>query len=353
MAIPEAGEIVDWTEDGQGDDRPAGAPAPAAPASPAAPAARPAAAAAPAAAAPAPAAEEVDDGSVEAVEESRPSRVRLRHRAQSQQASPRDVPRIQQLTKKLRETEAELNRVRGGAPAPAAAAPAAATPPAAAAPPIRERTGPVTAQVFSKAEPLLEQFQDKTDPYAAWQRALASWDREKERHDADQAALVARGTAEDETFEQERQQIVDTYKTRLEAFKVKTPEFEAILQAAAAHSTSPVMEEAILRHDRGPEILLHLAKNPTILDDVFLATANTPVNSTTVATLQRRLSALLAAPAPSGTGSAAAPAVPPSPAPPNPVRTATTTPGDTMPGDEDSLEAHEGYFHANSRRRRR
>lgn len=275
-------------------------------------------------------------------------RFQRRHRARSQQAGPDDVPRIAALTKRLRETEASYEaRIKAleerlTKPAETLKPP---TPPAPAG----------AAATFDEAEPTIEQFADKPDPYAAWLRAVNAYDRKKEAFEARQKHQAAQRERATTQYGQQQTEWTNTvmaqHAQRHDAYMAAHPEHKAVLEQAADLPMTPTMVAAIALHAQGPELMLALAQNAALADELFLLThgkpLGDPVSNPLVAIVQRRLLAKPAVP----TGSAA----PPKPAvlaprPPNPVRTTPQAPADTLPGDDDSLEAHEKIWGPRRRR---
>lgn len=258
---------------------------------------------------------------------------RFRHRAKSQQARSEDVPRIQELTRKLREAEAERDSLKAATVTPASVAKPAA--------PVRE---PVT---FTDAEPKLEDFNAEPDPYTAWTRALARYDRRKEQFEADDARMKTERESAEHTARESWNTQLKAHEDRVTAFTKSHPEFIAKIQAVTTPVT-PLLYAAIIRHEDGPKLMLGLADHPDWQDEFFLLTEQKPVTDHFVAITQRRLLARVQAVT---TGSAApGTSVTPAPRPPNPVRTGPISTGDTPPGDDDSLEAHEAFY---GKRRRR
>jgi hypothetical protein len=262
-----------------------------------------------------------------------------RHRAQSQKAGPADVPRINELTRKLREAEAELARFRSTpAPTPSTDAP---KPPivAAAAKPVE---APVSG--FTEPEPVLDDFMQEADPYSAWQRAVGKYDRRKERWEEQQAAAV---TAQTTQATERLQQQYQAHSTRLSAFIATHPDFAQKVQASdAANREMPdLLQRAILEDDNGPAMLYAFASDPVFYDEMHLLSDGRPITESSVAILRRRLNAQLTRTQAAATGSAAAmPTTSWTSRPPNPVRTSPLQTGDDPPGDGHSLAEHAKHY---------
>lgn len=288
-----------------------------------------------------------------------------RHRARSQQAGPEDVPRIQELTRKLRETERALEEVRTGktgapeAPTGTAAAPAAAEAVRPAAPARPSRPIPPKPPAFTLTEPVFDDFANEADPLTAYHRAVSKFDRQKEQHELAvryHEQESTRAAEEQQTaFEQEITALSESHMTRLNARIAADPTVKALLEQHKDTIVTGPMLEAILRSGpKSDEVMIALLKNQSLLDELALATYNRPATPELVALVQRRLTATGTAQAAAGTGSAAVPlTVKPAPRPPNPVRTAPEAPPRELPGDDASWEEHRAAFHRPQRSRLR
>lgn len=291
------------------------------------------------------------------------------HRAKSHKAGPEDLDEIARLTKELRETEkaivierkpGESDRVfelrRRGEIAKRASTPLAApapavrpTPPAApvAAVPIAD------LPPFTEPEPQLAQFADQTDPYAAHMRATAAWDRRKERFEDGQRAQVQAQRVQLETFDREILGGMAAHAARVQAYEHANPDVSALFQAEMAKPEADqiqltlAMRGAIEFHERGPEMVVALLKQPDLADELFLLTqgrlVGDPRTDSLVALVRRRLLQRVAAvstgAAPSTRSSLVAPH------PPTPVRTAPQTPREKpSSADRGSLREHTALF---------
>ena len=306
---------------------------------------------------------EREDGVPETTEE-RDERGRFRHRASSQRANPEDVPQINALTKELRAKEQELAKARpesvSGSPRllalrrqikaiEAELGELKPKPAAVERPAIREPEKPEPASTFSEKEPSLDDFANEADPYSAWNRALARYDRRKEAFEADQAADVTRREARQREQQQQFEQRVATYAQRVTEFTKTHPDFQTALAAVEdRNNVTPILAEAIYSADNGPALVYHLAQHPQFYDEMFLLTDGKPLTDAHVAVAQRRLHQHWQA---ASTGSAAVSrTLNPPPRPPNPVRTGPIHTGDELPGDESSLAEHEKAFGPKRRR---
>jgi hypothetical protein len=292
-------------------------------------------------------------------------RFKPRHRAQSQRATAADVSEINALTKRLREAEdaighkaerkpGESDRVfnmrrkaellefaRDRLKAPAATAPAV--------PPLPQRPAP---KPFDEKEPAYEDFANEPDQYLAYTRALAAYDRRKESAEQQEtgykaereATIKARNEARDKWFQQQ----MTAHSTRMDAYLKANPDAQAIIDASGVNLT-PVMIAAVVTADNSPQLMMRLAQDQELVDDLIILTDGKALNKDLVALVQRRLNRGLQA---ADTGSATpAPSkpVPAVPRPPNPVRTGPIASGPSVPGDDSSLLDHEKAF---SQRRR-
>ena len=273
-----------------------------------------------------------------------------RHRALSQQATPEDVPRIQELTRRLRDTEAELQKYKTPAPVAATAgtpAPAASSAPPAPRPEASPATGPAPQQTpalpaptFPAFDAWLTQNPDKT--YEDYTDARADWRWQMKQA---QAHAQTREAA---------------FRDQVTAARAAHADFDA-LAFAPQLPISPVMAHAIRESDRGAELLYHLGSHPDVALELARSSAQSGPDAMPV--MRRYLESLVPVapqqrasserPPAAGTGSALALVPKPAAKPPNPVRTAAMTSGDTPPSDDGSLEDHEAYFHRSGRRRRR
>lgn len=297
-------------------------------------------------------------------ESAAPTAASPRHRAKSQQGTADDLPAIDELTKRVRAAEAKLGitkkpgesqrvfnlrkqaeiieRLEAAKSAPAAAAPA----------PLQPSRPPSAPSAFTEPEPTQAQFMNAADPYGAYQRALAGWDRRKDAFEAQATTAKSEqervGKERQEQFKTWVKSTEDTHTARIGKFVTDNPTARAEMDAAKDMELTPIMYGAVTLSERGPEIMLEYARHPELVDDLVLQTSGRPLIqpdgsvSPLVATLQRRLISRLAV---AGTGSTPAlrPIVPVT-RPPNPVRTAPQTPSATPPGEGSSLADHERYY---------
>lgn len=259
---------------------------------------------------------------------------KTKHRAKSQHATPADVPRIQALTKKLREAEdrakALEERLKTPPPAPKVEAP----------------------KPFDAKEPQYEDFANEPDQYQAHMRALAAYDRQKETADSQRTQyeetqkreIAARNAQRDEWFKTRH----EAHSARMETLFTSNPQAEQIIADADVLMT-PTMVAALLASDNSDQIALKLAQDPDLVDDLVVLTDGKQPSSDLVARVQRRMNRGLQV---VNTGSTApAPVVTAPPRPPNPVRTGVMKAADAPPGEDASLSDHERAYGTGRRRR--
>jgi type II secretory pathway pseudopilin PulG len=250
-------------------------------------------------------------------------------RAKSHAATPADAPRINELTKRLREREAELESLRRAAPAPAPA-PRPATPP---------QSAPTQA-------PRLQGFIDQLKPDEDYNLAV-------ERH----AEAIANWTWQRREQQQQQQQaerqFAQTFQQKVASAQERYPDFNDVaLNAPSAIPQGSLIDRWVWEHRTGADVLYYFQKFPGELPRVL---AQSPLDQLETLAL---ISQHLAAPSPStrsvaaGTGSATAPVMTSQvPRPPNPVRTGPMRGGDEPPGDDAPLSAHEQFYYRTGRRR--
>ncbi len=315
---------------------------------------------------------QTDESDDLALPDAAPVEERPRHRAASQRAKAGDVDEINALTRQLREAEEEigikkqpnesarafglrrqleianaLREMRKGA-----SEAKTVTPPVRPAPPPQTPTSG-----FTDREPQLEDFKDKADPYAAWVRATTSWDRKKEEFEArtqqTQAQTQEQIAAADAGFRDFAKKTALAHEKRLEAFVASNPKAKEIFDGVIARNDidlSPVTLVAIHTSENGPEMMLALAQNPELADDLLRESVNQTAfdarhqMNPLVAFQQRRLARAVQTLQAGTTGSAAGSRpIAVAPRPLNPVRTVPQTPSETPP-TEGSVADHARVF---------
>lgn len=240
--------------------------------------------------------------------------VKTRQRAKSQQASREDVPRIADLTKRLREAEAERDALKAR-PAEQPRAPVAAPEPTKTAPAV-ERS----------AKPKIDDFDD----YGVYLEAVTDW-----------KIADARATDRDtQQREAETTRLATSWRDRVEAAKAEYPDFEAVaLLAPTSIPQGSLVDAWILEHKAGAKVLYHLQKHPDALQSLLTMPLFDQVDGLSL------LAQRLTGPAPSSVATGV-PATPHSrvPRPPTPVRTGPVRATEEPPGDEADLDAFGQFY---------
>lgn len=251
--------------------------------------------------------------------------VKGRHRAKSQQAGPEDVPRIAELTRRLRDTEAQLATLKASPPSNGnghgAIAPPVASPHPAATPPPK---------------PTPDQFTD----YGEYVEALTDWKAEqtiqrfeaKRQQDAMQLAQSSK-----------QQQLAQQWTARIADARKEFPDFDAVaLQSDTKIPPGSLIDAWIIEHKSGPRVLYHLQQHPEEVTALLGLSLLDQADSLSL--LSQRLTPTSRG-SDATTGSLAAPVVPIAPRPPNPVRTGPLSRADDPPDpDKSSLAEHERFY---------
>ncbi len=250
-----------------------------------------------------------------------------RHRAESAIAGPEDVPRIQQLTARLRAAEAErdaLKAARSEPPAPSS-----------------------TPQAPSVATPTPKPTPDQFTDYGEFIEALTDWKTDQKLTAAEQRRAQA---AQQAQAEAEARRIETSFNQRKAAARQKYDDFDAVaINAPTRIPIGSLIDAWVMEHPTGADVLYHLQKHPDDLD----ALLQQPVleQAEALALLAQRFNGH-GRTAAAGTGSAPASSSSPVPKPPNPVRTGPLRSGDEPPDEEAaSLADHEKWYASRARRR--
>lgn len=248
-----------------------------------------------------------------------------RHRAESQKARARDVPRINALTRQNKEwqekyaaLETRLAELEKPKPAPAVSAPPET--------PSERFTFPTIDEYIAQHPGAdYDAWRDaKDDARYAWRQQREQFTSHQARQTADQQAMVARITAQ------------------VSAFRAVTPDYDAAVAALKDEHAPDLLMAALIQSDNFPQLVYALAKTPALRHELALLTDGKAVSEANVASVQR----LLALRIPAGTTGAVASV--PSPKrvskPPTPVRTGALATGVEPPGDGASLADHEAYY---------
>lgn len=283
-----------------------------------------------------------------------------KQRAKSQKAGPEDVEQINAYTKRIREAEESLGitvekkpgeservyQLRRRAELLEAKREAAKAERQVDLRP-EPKTTPKAPEPFTEPEPKYEDYAQHEDQYAAWMRAMAAWDRRKE---SAEAAIKSHETQRNEAIAFRNKQRDEWFKARetehlerMADYHKDHPDAQAILDKAGDVQLTPALYSAIMTAENSPELLVLVAQNEDLRDDLTILTDGKPVTKDLVALVQRRLNRGLTA---GTTGAAPAPKkVPAVPRPPTPVRTGPMHTADTPPGDDDqSIASHEKFY---------
>ena len=282
-----------------------------------------------------------------------------KYRAKSQQAKPDDVKTIQEYTKRLRDAEAQIGVVverKDGESERvynlrrrAELAEAIRDTKKAAIPSPQPQARVPDASDFAEAEPVITDFANTADPYTFWMRAVNAYDIRKSQHDLEQGRIKIQQQLQHEQIKQRKDEAYRNFGNRINAFKAQTRDYEDVVKSAADVPATPLLETALVNHERGPEFIYRLAQDRRLADELFLLTDNKPVTQLTVGQVQRLLEARLSTVV---AGSVGTPAYVPPPKPPNPARSGAMKVAETPPGDSGSLADHEKFYGRGLVRRR-
>jgi hypothetical protein len=282
-----------------------------------------------------------------AVAEPEPQGEPSRHRSRKQQARAGDVPRIAELTRRLRETEAERDALKGGAsatPAPAGAK-VAESGSSAAVPPVARAAAPLPPVKTADKDP--EPDPTKYDDLTKYFRDLGLWTGREALRSA-HAEHEQESTAASQRAESAR--LETQWKTETSAAKVKYADFEQVAYAPTRIPKGSLPDAWILEHKTGPLVLYHLQKHPQELDAMLASPLFEQVEALTL--LSQRLSGSRSPAV--VTGAAAAPVAQPVSRPPTPVRTGAMRASEEPPDPESvSLSGHTKYYGTPRSRRER
>lgn len=275
---------------------------------------------------------------------------KARHKAESQKASPEDVPRIHQLTARAKTAEERAERAeRELATLRSQGAPKQEIARAEAKVDAAEKAVGTT---FTEPEPTEDDPKFAGD-YGKYLRAVSGWEGRKAYHDAKQAEHAE---TEKRTEDQRRQDANKTLTDRMVAATSRYPDFDEVAYAKPAPwllTNGPVPEAKTLdawirEHEAGPDVLYYFQseKNRQELDSLLAKPVIKQVDH--LALLSQRLLPQSSSQA-GVTGAAAGRTssyVPP-PKPPTPVRTeAQRTSGGPPPTDGSlGVLGHAKAFH--------
>lgn len=260
---------------------------------------------------------------------------RFRHRAKSQQAGAGDVPRINELTAKLRAAEAERDalKARPSTPPPVQHQPQT---PAVPVPRLPQTVADKAPQLkdFVNALTASEVYEDALQKHA---EALADWRWQRGEQQAAQ--------------KQAEQRFYADFQAKVKDASEKYPDFQAVaMDPDSVIPPGSLIDSWVWEHPAGAHVLYHMQKNPADVARIHALPSRLEQLSE-LSLLSQRLTAPSSRSAAAGTGSAPAPVVTtPAPRPPNPVRTGPMKAADEPPGDDASLSAHEKHWNQPRRR---
>lgn len=249
------------------------------------------------------------------------------------------VERINQLTGRAKTAEealtraqAELTQLRAERAAPQQIAKAEAKV-------ERAETATAAASTFSEAEP------DENDPkfggdYAKYLRAAAAWEGRKAYFDEKQSE---RQQAERQQQEQAQHDTLKSWSSRVEAAKAKYQDFDAIAFGPTVIPSGSVIDQWIMEHKAGADVLYYLQAHRHELDSLLAKPVLEQVEDLTL--LSQRLLSPPTGSAGSSTSATSRPTVVLPPRPPNVLRTEAQRANDPPPKDGSlSVTGHRKAF---------
>ena len=269
-------------------------------------------------------------------------RILKRHRAEKDKASKADVPRIQELTRKLREAEAKLAE-KGTASAP--------EPAQTVSPPAPGRGASPATLPGLRPKPSEDEVGGKYESYADFVEDLSDWRAEAR----DAQAKVAKETEAAQATEAKRMERFQTahkaYNERAAAYVKQVPDFPEKVAKLGTLKLGP-LSLALMELDNGPALVDTLVSTPHLAIEASNFWGDKPTSDDYVALATQWLTSRVQ---PGSTGAGAVTSSQSAaPTPPTPVRTGAMTLGDRPPGDDASIRDHErAYYPQGSLRRRR
>ncbi len=271
----------------------------------------------------------------------------IHHRSKKQRARAGDVPRIAELTRRLRETEAERDALKS-TPAPVVAPAVAKTSvdagnTAVVVPPPPARAAASVPVKAAGDDP--EPDPTKYDDWTKYQRDLSLWGGREALRTANAEHEQATRA---ETQRQEAVRLETQWTAGVAAAKAKYPDFEAIAFAPTQIPKGSLVDAWILEHKNGPDVLYHMQRTPTELHAMLAMPLFEQVEALTL--LSQRLSGSRTAAV--VTGAAPAPLAQPVSRPPTPVRTGPMRAADEPPDPDASTLSDFTRYHGTPRSRR-
>lgn len=257
---------------------------------------------------------------------------RPRHRAQKDRANAEDVPRINELTQRLRQAERERDEWKTKASQQPLDRPREQ----------RVDDVPRATDARPTGKPVWQTFEAQIgEKYQTWGEAQDAYVDARD----DWKESQARSAYAQQQQTQAQQTVVEAYVKRAQDYGKAHPGFHEKMKASERilDNIPDLLFQSILRLDSGPEITEYLVDHPVELDTMCLLTEGKPVTDESVARLQRRLNQYRQ---PAADSASAAPAMPPrlAPRPPNALRTGPLKTGDEPLAEDHSIAEHRRAF---------
>lgn len=264
-----------------------------------------------------------------------------KHRAAKQEAGARDVPRIQELTRKLREAETERDALRAR-PAPALGTQSAPVEKPAPGPSQVPRGTSAAERDWNREVARYKGLPGfpKTDNFQEFGDAMLAQDLFIREHlRAEEADTWQKA--------QESNRIAQSWRERVDGAKARYEDFEQVaLLSPTSIPQGSLIDAWILEHKSGADVLYSLQKDPAELRRILALPMFEQVDALSL--IGQRLSGTRTAAV--STGAAPATRSAPAPRPITPVRTSAPTADDEPPDPEKaSLKDFERYYHKDRR----
>ena len=257
-------------------------------------------------------------------------RYKPRHRAKSQQARAQDAPRIAELTRKLREAEAERDKLKQGPSASSVTQPPPGPRPQ--APPSQ----PIPPTAKDDPEPKSDDFEDYTKFVTTHNRWAAREELRLERRQE-------RERQQEQAKAQESYRLATSFAEKIQTARAAYPDFDQVaLHAPSQIPRGSLIDAWIFEHASGAKVLYHLQKDPAEIARILRLPLLDQAEALTL--LAQRLQPSSRA-ATVSTGAVPTLVSAPAPRPPTPVRTGPMRTATDLPSDDASLDEHEKFFH--------
>jgi len=255
-------------------------------------------------------------------------RFRPRHRAKSQQARAQDAPRIAELTRKLREAEAERDKWKALPPRPPELEPA----------PPRSQPQAQQAPPTAKDDP-----EPKSDDFEDYTKFVTTHNRWAAREELRLERRQERERQQEQAKAQESYRLATSFAEKIQTARAEYPDFDAVaLHAPSQIPRGSLIDAWIFEHASGAKVLYHLQKDPAEIARILRLPLLDQAEALTL--LAQRLQPSSRA-ATVSTGAVPTLVSAPAPRPPTPVRTGPMRTATDLPSDDASLDEHEKFFH--------